>query len=911
MNRKHPKPSAPPRQELPPAYDPSSVEDRLYAQWEASGFFNPDNLPGERAKPFTVIMPPPNVTGTLHIGHAMFLTLEDIMIRFERMRGKAALWLPGTDHAAIATNTKVEKILVKEGKTKYDLGREGFLKRVEEFIAGSQATIHNQIRKMGASCDWSREAYTLDAPRSAAVREMFVRMYRDGLIYRGYRIVNWCPQCESTLADDEVEYREEKGNLYYMKYGPFTVATTRPETKLGDTAAAVNPKDARHKKWIGQTFSVDFGIGPQEIRVIADEGIDMAFGSGVVGVTPAHSAVDFAMAERNALPIKKVIGEDGKMTALAGKYAGMKASDARAALIADLEKRGQIEKVEEITHNVSLCYRSGDVVEPLTSRQWFIAVDKMIPGRKKTPKRLGLEAVTSGGVEIIPERFEKVYRHWMENLRDWCISRQIWFGHRIPVWYCQSCYVEEGGEARAGAPAATVRHPGIIVATETPTECWNCKRRPPETSFLQDPDTLDTWFSSGTWTFSTLGWPDKTKDLRRFHPTQVLETGYDILFFWVARMVLMAEYALGEVPFEKVYLHGLVRDEHGRKMSKSLGNIIDPLDVAAKYGTDAVRLSLVVGASPGNDVKLSDEKIAHFRNFANKLWNIARFIGLTCGGTVPMVKTAPVPKTLADKWALARLDDIVRSITTDLEALNFSRPGETLRDFTWTEFADWYLEIAKIEKGKEKMLAYILYTLLRLWHPFMPFVTEEIHRLTFAAGDKDFLMVASWPKVAKRSTSAKKTLADFALLQNVIVGIRNIRSTYRVEPGKKIDVAVSAGDKEALLKKNADVICGLARVGTLNVAAKTKRPAGAAHAAIGGVQLYVPLGSLIDVVAEKARIGKEIADTERYLANQEGKLKNKDFVARAPAHIIAGERQKLRDAEEKLAKLREQSAALG
>ncbi|HSD12776.1 MAG TPA: valine--tRNA ligase, partial [Patescibacteria group bacterium] len=609
------KPAAPPAPALDKAYEPKAVEDRIYAAWEASGFFDPDNLPGKRKDPFVIMMPPPNATGTLHIGHAMFMTLEDLMTRFHRMRGKAALWVPGTDHAAIATNAKVEKIIAKEGKTKYDLGRAGFIERVKEYIAGSQGTIRKQIRKMGSSCDWSREAYTFDEPRSRAVREIFARMFADGLIYRGNRIVNWCPHCESTLADDEVEYKEEAAKLYYLKYGPFSVATTRPETKLGDTAVAVHPDDKRYEKWHGKTFTVDFGNGPQEIRVITDAGVDVHFGSGVVGVTPAHSAVDFAMAEKNLLPVKKVIGEDGKMTRLAGKYVGMTVVEARDKFVAELTSKGLLEKVEDMRHNLSVCYRCGTPVEPLTSRQWFVDVDRTIPKYKKSLKRMSLDAVRSKDITIVPDRFEKVYFHWMENLRDWCISRQIWFGHRVPVWYCAHCYVEEESIGRAGADEQETRkHVGITIGVDgAPQKCKDCGG----SDLTEDPDTLDTWFSSGTWTFSTLGWPDKTKDLKRFHPTQVLETGYDILFFWIARMILMTTYATGEIPFETVYLHGLVRDDKGRKMSKSLENIIDPLDVAEKYGTDAVRLSLVIGNTPGNDLKMSEDKIAYFRNFTN------------------------------------------------------------------------------------------------------------------------------------------------------------------------------------------------------------------------------------------------------------------------------------------------------
>lgn len=892
-------------EKLGKAYEPKDVEDGLYSRWEESGLFNPDNLPGERIEPFTIMMPPPNATGTLHIGHAMFLTLEDLMTRFHRMRGKAALWLPGTDHAAIATNTKVEKILAKEGKTKYDLGRDGFVERVKEFIAESQTTIKRQVRKMGSSCDWSREAYTFDAQRSRVVREVFTRMYGDGLIYRGKRIVNWCTRCESTLADDEVAYKETQGKFYYLKYGPFTVATTRPETKLGDTAVAVHPDDDRYKDKIGTTFAVDFGIGPQEIEVIADDGIDKEFGSGVVGVTPAHSAADFAMAERNNLVIKKVIGEDGKMTELAGKYAGMPTIEARKAFVEDLRTQGLLEREEDLTHNLSICYRCDTIIEPLTSRQWFVGVNKEVPGRGKSLKQMSLEVIKDGRIKILPDRFEKTYYHWMENLYDWCISRQIWFGHRVPVWYCSACHEEVEDAARAGdAKKQSGKKKGVIVAAETPETCPECGG----TELTQDPDTLDTWFSSGTWTFSTLGWPEETDDLKKFHPTQVLETGYDILFFWIARMILMTTYALDEIPFETVYLHGLVRDEQGRKMSKSLENIIDPLDVAEKFGTDAVRLSLVIGNTPGNDLRLTEDKIAYFRNFANKLWNISRFILMTVGDAkVP--EGRPQAKTLADRWILARLDEVTKQVTEDIEGFNFSRPGETLRDFTWNELADWYLEVAKIEQGKDEILSYVLHTVLKLWHPFMPYVTEEIYGRVFAADGKDFLMVAEWPAVTD-ITDGVQDRTDFATLQEIVSAIRNIRATYRVEPGKRIDVTLFGGTHTDLLQENVEIVKGLAKVENLTVDAEGARPEQSASAVVRGVQVFIPLAGVIDVETEKARLSKEIEETERYVTSLEKKLGNASFAERAPAQVVDSERQKQKAAGEKLERLKEQLAAL-
>ncbi|MBU0625814.1 valine--tRNA ligase [Patescibacteria group bacterium] len=913
--------------ELPKAYNPKGVEDRIYEAWEKSGLFNPDNLPGERTESFCIMMPPPNATGTLHIGHAMFLTLEDMMTRFHRMRGRAALWLPGTDHAAIATNTKVEKLLAAEGRTKYDLGREGFIKRVEEYIEGSRGTIRKQIRKMGSSCDWSREAYTFDEQRNRVVREMFVRLFNDGLIYRGYRIVNWCPRCESTLADDEVEYREEPAKLYYMKYGPFVVATTRPETKLGDTAVAVNPNDERYQAQIGQTFEVNFGIGPQQIRVIADEEVDREFGTGVVGITPAHSAVDFAMAEKNKLPMKKVIGEDGKMTALAGKYAGFVAVEARKKFVADLQKLGLIEKIEDLTHKLSICYRCSTPVEPLTSRQWFVDVNRSIATRDgQTLKQLSLEVVRDGRIKILPERFEKVYYNWMENLRDWCISRQIWFGHRIPVWYCQSCYVGNDAPERVGDSSSYERagQPGLIASVETPTKCPTCGRDENIGDLSQDTDTLDTWFSSGTWTFSTLGWPDQTADLKKFHPTQCLETGYDILFFWIARMILMTTYAVGEVPFETVYLHGLVRDEQGRKMSKSLENIIDPLDVAEKYGTDAVRLSLIIGNTAGNDLKMSEEKIEYYRNFANKLWNISRFILLNldsdkAGSEATKGTKFPKSKTLADKWILSRLATVIESVTLDIESYNFSRPGETLREFTWNELADWYLEIAKVEGDKSEMLSYILRTILKLWHPFMPFVTEEIWRLAFAENENDFLLVAEWPEPSKEADVLEdRQIAEekFNKIREVVIAVRNIRSEKKIEPAKKIDSIFSChGNFSELMLDQAEIIKHLTRSLDFKISADDELARVVSNSSstttTSGVSIAVSLDGAVDFDQQKLKLQKDLSEANKYIGTLQGKLSNDDFITKAPSQVIEAEKKKLAEAEDRSAKLEEQLKALG
>ena len=886
--------------ELAKAYDASQVEDGIYARWEKSGFFDPDKLPGGKNKPpFTIVLPPPNATGVLHVGHATMLAIEDLMIRYKRMRGFAALWVPGTDHASIATQNKVEKLIQeKEKKTRHDLGRVEFLKRVEAFVKGSQDTIRNQVRKMGSSIDWSREAYTLDAPRSEAVIEMFNKMYEDGLVYRGERVVNWCVRCTSTLADDEVEYKEQKAKLYFLKYGPFSVATTRPETKLGDTAVAANPSDERYKKWIGKTFELDWGEGTKKltIRVIGDHEVDANFGSGLVGVTPAHSAVDFRMAEKNKLPIIKVIGEDGRMLETAGKYKGMTVLEARHAFVKDLEAQGLIEKVEELTNNLSACYRCSTAIEPLTSLQWFVDVNKKIKGRGKSLKELSLDAVRKGGVKIIPERFEKVYYHWMENLRDWCVSRQIWFGHRIPAWYCPD------------------RH--VTVARKAPKVCGTkgCGSK----SLTQDGDTFDTWFSSGTWTFTTLGWPKKTRDLKRFHPTSVLETGYDILFFWVARMILMTTYAMKQVPFKTVYLHGLVRDEQGRKMSKSLGNVLDPLDVIPKYGTDAVRLSLVLGTSPGADAKVWDEKIAGYRNFTNKLWNVSRFI-LTSVSKVRREPKKPMPKTLADRWILARLESVVAQATAHIEKFEFSPAGELLRDFSWTELADWYLEIAKIQMqdpklktSTEKVLLHVLENVLKLWHPYMPFVTEAIwDMLAGNAKGKKFLMVEKWPTAKTTPAEAgAQPLRDFNLIREIIGAIRNVRSEYKVEPAKRVDAMLIAGTKAKLLKENAAVIRTLARLENLTVVAKGEKPKDSASALVGGVEACLPLAGMVDAAKEKARLEKEKTSLEGFVKSLEAKLGNHGYTDNAPKDVVEKTRQMLAEKKGELKKIEAALAAM-
>ncbi len=874
--------------ELPKAYEPQNYEDQIYKRWEESGFFNPDNLPGSPSVPYTIALPPPNATGTLHLGHAMY-TVQDILIRFERMRGKAALWVPGTDHAAIATNAKVERLLKeKEGLTRHDIGRDAFLERVHAFIKNSQGTINHQLRKMGFSLDWSREAYTLDEIRNKAVRVMFKRMYEDGLIYRGVRVVNWDPQAGSTISDDEVVHKESEAMLYTFKYSadfPIAIATTRPETKVGDTAVAVHPDDERYKKYVGQEFTMDFAGTKITVRVIADESVDPNFGTGALGVTPAHSQTDYDLSLKHKLPLVEVIDTAARMNKNAGDLVfGKTTKQARVAVADWLKENNLMISEEKIVQNISTSERTGAVVEPLPMRQWFVAVNKPFAfkqslehpidgfkdGQMVALKELMQKVVRSKQISMIPDRFEKIYFYWIDNLRDWNISRQIWFGHRIPAWY-------RGDE--------------VFVSDEAPEgEGWE-----------QDPDVLDTWFSSGFWTASIFGWPEKTGDLQRFHPTDVLETGYDIIFFWVARMILMTTYAMGEIPFKTVYLHGLVRDEQGRKMSKSLDNIIDPLDVSAKYGTDAVRLALIIGSTPGNDKNLSEQKIEGFRNFTNKLWNISRFMLLQIEN--PVLEISPTPKTLSDSWILNALDETVAKTTKALETFQLSMAGEILRDFTWGDLADWYLEIAKIEGDKSEILNYILNSVLKLWHPFMPFVTEQIW--TEIYGADEMLMVSKWPTVSGRKYD-QKSLQEFEVIKNIITGVRSLRSDNKIEPVKKLNALIGAGEKVELVKANAEIIKALARLSDLEISAQAVKPATAVGLVEGGIEVFIDLAGVVDMAKEKERLQKELESLSKYIAGIEGKLNNTEFAQNAPAAVVEKEKQKLSEAQEKRDKIKSQ-----
>ena len=885
-------------QEIPKTYEPKKYEDKIYKLWEKSGFFNPDNLKlSKNAKPYTIILPPPNITDKLHLGHSSMLAIQDLLIRFHRMKGYRTLWLPGTDHAAIATQNVVEKKLLKEQNlTRHQLGKEKFLQEVWKFLRTTQATILNQTRHMGASLDWSRTAFTLDAERKKAVQKMFVEMYHEGVIYRGERMVNWCPRCHSTLADDELEYQEQKTKLYTFKYSkdfPISIATTRPETKLGDTAVAVNPKDARYKKFIGQTFAVDFFGVPLKIKIIADRQVEKDFGTGALGVTPAHSMVDWKMAEDNGLEIIKVIDEDGRIKDNFGKFSGATALEAREMVVAELEKAGLLEQEQEMDNNLSTCYRCATAVEPLPSKQWFIAVDKKLKRLgNKSLKEKALEVAKQKKIKFIPFRFTKRYTDWMENLHDWCISRQIWFGHEIPVWY-------KGEEIYVGEKAPKSKNPASAKATAG--------------EWTQDPDTLDTWFSSGMWTFSTLGWPNnfkngkKSGDLKKFHPTQVLETGYEIITLWVSRMIMMSLFAVGEVPFENVYLHGMVLDKLGKKMSKSKGNGIDPLDVIEKFGTDAVRLSLLIGSTPGNDMRLSEEKIESFRNFVTKIWNVYRFSATSYPDFKLDEKIAARNiKTLADRWIVSKLNTFTQEVTENLEDYKFSLAGEKLQSFIWNDLADWYLEISKLEKN-EVVLGYVINHVIRLMHPFAPFVTEKIwsnsaetvcskvRPLARQRSNLDLLMVAKWP-VADKKLIDKKSEREFKSLQEIIGKIRNMRSSYKIDPAR---VITAYGTKI----KNQEIIEKLARVAIKNEKSANKT--------IKIANLKLDIAELIDIEKEKARLQKEIENLEKLVKNTEGLLANKKFMASAPKDVVVQNKSRLKEYQEKLVGQRELLENLG
>ena len=932
--------------EIPKQYTPSNYEDKIYEKWEKSGYFNPDNLEcAEDAPTYTIILPPPNITDKLHLGHASGITIQDLLIRYHRMRGYRALWLPGTDHAAIATQNVVEKRILKEkGLTRHYLGREKFLAEIWDFLKKTQSTILNQTRKMGASLDWSREAFTFDAPRQKAVLKMFIDMYNEGVIYRGERIVNWCPRCKSTLADDEVEYKPQKTFLYTFKYAkdfPFTIATTRPETKLGDTAVAINPRDTRYKKYIGKNYEVNFLGIKLNLKIIADRSVDINLGTGALGVTPAHSMADWQIAEKNNLEKIKVINEDGVIHKNFGKYSTKKVLEARKLIIQELKENNLLKKEEEIENNLSVCYRCDTPIEPLPSKQWFVSVDKKLKRLgNKSLKEKALEVAKNKKIQFIPERFTKRYTDWMTNLHDWCISRQIWFGHRIPVWYKKinltekswhiilldelgldhidknkmpntilKIFDQKNKEVQLKELTSILHKESkeydIYISTENKQVIKTLK----EQKFKKDPDTLDTWFSSGMWTFSTLGWPDnlqdgkKQNDLAKFHPTQVLETGYEIITLWVSRMIMMSLFATGEIPFENVYLHGMVLDKHGKKMSKSKGNGIDPIDVINKFGTDAVRLSLLIGNTPGNDTRISEEKIASFRNFTNKLWNISRFI-LTDNNSKACINISKKNNyTLADTWILNKLNNIIKEIEQDLNNYNFSQAGEKLKEFSWNDFADWYLEVSKFENTKEKkeILKYILENLLKLWHPFMPFVTEAIWE---AMGKNKLLMVEEWP--TSITNYELRITNDFNLIKSIIIAIRNSRSENKIDPAIKIKAIIYAGNKAKLLKENSRLIqCLRTGIEELEILEKNKKIENAIYILVDKIEIYLIWAR--DEEKERKEVAaqrlKEKNNLEKLIENQKKKLSNKEFIEKAPKNIVQREQEKLKLWKEEFEKL--------
>ncbi|MFA5029772.1 MAG: valine--tRNA ligase [Patescibacteria group bacterium] len=879
--------------ELPKTYEAATVEDQIYQKWEASGFFDPDKLPGDRPEVFVISMPPPNVTGILHLGHAFENSLMDIEIRYQRMKGKRALIVPGTDHAAVATQARVEDELKKQGITnpRQELGREELLKRIREFAENHKSIIIGQIKKMGTSCDWSRLAYTFDDKRSAAVNKLFKMMFDDGLIYRGYRVVNWSVKGQSTCSDDELVYETKKTRVYTFRYSkdfPITIATTRPETKLGDTAVAVHPDDGKYQKFIGQKFTVDVGAErPLTITVIGDKNVDMNYGTGAVGVTPAHSQIDFEMYQNNKdIGITPVIGRDGRMLKAAGPgYEGLTVLEARDKFVNWLKDNGLYVGEEEIEHNVGTSDRFKDVVEALPMDQWFVDVNKKITGRDQSLKDLMREAVTTGHsgdqdkiIKITPNRFQSIYLHWIDNLRDWCISRQIWWGHRLPVWYCDDCQE-------------------IFFSEGSPLKCPKCQSK----NIRQDEDTLDTWFSSGAWTFSTLGWPDQTADLKKFHPTSWMQMGYEILFFWMARMILLSAYALDDIPFKEVYIHGMLRDKNGKKFSKSAGNGLDPLEIIEKYGTDALRLSLLKGTTPGNDMRFFEEKVAGARNFINKLWNISRFI-LQSVDDIKIITAKPTAQTLSDHWILQELEATTHLIEHLMDKYEFSLAAEKLQEFTWDCFADWYLEIAKIEGDKDEILLYVLQNILRLWHPFCPFITEELwHNF-----DSGLLMVETWPAVKAGPAKNK----DFELIKQIITSIRNLRSENKIEPAKLLKAVIISGQKE-LLESQAVIIKRLARLESLTVTDNiSQKPASSLGAVTNQAQIYLDLSVTINRVAEQERLNKEIGELEKYIKNLEVKLAGQEFISHAPKIVVDGEKEKLAMAQEKVLKLKDNLQSL-
>jgi len=877
--------------EMPRAYEPGKVEQNWYRFWLERGYFTPRIEPGK--KPFVIIMPPPNVTGELHIGHALTTTLEDIMTRWHRMKGEPTLWLPGVDHAGIAAQVVVEQLLAEEGLDRHRLGRDKFVDRMRQWADKCRQIIAQQHQRLGASCDWSREHFTLDEGPSRAVRTTFVHLYDKGIIYRGERIINWCPRCATALSDLEVELKEIMGHLYYVRYPLaesnqdfITVATTRPETILGDTAVAVNPKDKRFKAMVGK--KVILPAVNRVIPIVADEAVDPSFGTGAVKITPAHDPVDFEVAQRQGLPLVNILNRDATMNENAGPYAGLDRFACRQAILSDLKREGLLEKVEPRPHSVGHCCRCQTVIEPTASKQWFITTQPLA--------QPAIKAIIDGRIKIIPDRFTKVYLNWMENIRDWCISRQLWWGHRIPVWYCQDC-----GE--------------LTVTIDDAKSCRHCG----SANIEQDPDVLDTWFSSGLWTHSTLGWPDDTEDLRYFYPTTVMETGYDILFFWVARMIMMGLENTGDIPFHTVYLHGLVRDEKGEKMSKIKGNVLNPVDTLEKYGTDALRFALSTGTSPGNDIKLTPAKLEGGRNFANKLWNATRFIIRNIKPTDTSMEIQRNLLPVEDHWILSRLSRTVSSVTGLMEDFQFGEAQRQIHDFLWGEFCDWYIEIAKIRLGSTDkgvvsplpVLVYVLETSLRLLHPFIPFITEELwQRLKkhLPWPEAESIMVATYPETGEIATDPESERVMESIIE-IIHSIRNARTQYKVESTKWIEAQIYGGKLTSAITPHSQAIQTLARarpVTFLDSRQESQPGENALVLVLKETEVVIPMASMIDLEAEKKRLQQEIERSQAEIARLEARLKDRAFLTKAPPAIVDKEQNKLATRKAKLERLKQQ-----
>ncbi len=897
--------------EIESAYQSKKYEDKIYKKWELASSFSPKV--DKKKKPFTIALPPPNATGTLHLGHATMLAFEDIMIRHHRMMGDCALWIPGTDHAAIATQSVVEKKLERAGikNPRQTLGRDGLIKEIKKFVGESQDTIRNQVRKMGASCDWSREKYTLDEDMNLAVNTLFERMYKDKLIYRAGRIVNWDPKMQTTVADDEIEHIEEKTKFYYFQYGPVVIGTARPETKFLDKIIVVNPKDKRYKNLIGKEFEVEWIEGKVKAKVIGDHCVDMKLGTGAMTITPAHSLVDFELAQKYKLDSPQIIDFEGKIRKDVSKeFGGMPIAEAREKIVERLREKGILVKIDEdYVHNLAVNYRGKGVIEPQVMKQWFVDVNKKaISWKKKTLsiKEVLQDTVRSKMIEIVPNRFEKTYFHWIDNLRDWCISRQIWWGHQIPIWY--KATAEQAKKFGANKEASSM-HLEILDINK---EAKFATKKPTAGIWVRDPDTLDTWFSSALWTFATLGWPKKTKELEYFHPTAVLETGYDILFFWVARMILASTYALRSdgikeekcIPFKTVYLHGLIRDRHGKKMSKSNPETcIDPLDMIEKYGTDALRLSLIIGSTPGNDMRLYEEKIAGYRNFINKIWNASRFALMNIdSGDLKNDFKATMVKSHADKWILTELQNLIKETSKDLEKYRFSEAGTKIYDFIWSKYCDWYLEISKGELKNPAVLVQVLKTVLKLLHPFVPFVTEALWEFV---DKKSLLINEKWPVYNDKLVFAKEAKA-MNTVKEIITKVRSVRSEAKVEPSKKINAVIICSKDISAIRANMEIIKKLARIDVLEFETKKREVPNSKKIIFKGIAIHLPLKDMVNMEDETKRIKKEIEQKENFIQSISNNLKNKSFIKNAPENIVNQQKERLKLETEELEKLKEQ-----